>query len=297
MSYISVTSDQLVAFAITALLVLVVLMVVKNQLKQATQEHNLMDELAKKDNFAMGVSYASSIFSIVLVIGFIAKEFNLEQWQESLPHLGLALALSLVFIWFGKLIHNRLILRDFNEAKAIEKHNVCAALVDTGVLIANSIIVLGLYRWSKATTFNSLIADIIGFVAIQAVILLHTRWQERRFAEVNQGASLQKYFVYDNTAIGLHFAARLIALSMAIYAALGSSQFITGNFVDNILMILSNIVICVLIHQIAAKLILKVSLQTINADIEIDQQDNIGIASITLAVHCAIGLLLIALFT
>ena len=297
MSYITLSNDLLVAFAVTGVLVLAILMVVKNQLQNTSSEQNLMDELAKKDNFAMGVSYAASIFSIVLVVGFIAKEFNFANWQQSLPHLVLALALALAFIWVGKWIHNKLILRDFNEARAIEKRNLCAALVDTGVLIANSIIVLGLYKWSKATNFNSLLIDIISFCAIQGVILIHTRWQEKRFAATNQGASLQKYFVYDNTSIGLRFAAQLIALSLAVFAALSSIQFIDGNFTENLMLILVNVLVFVALHQITAVLVLKIALPKVKTDIEVDQQDNIGIASIELAVHLAIGILLIRLFT
>ena len=297
MSYISLSNDLLVAFAITGLLVLVVLMVVKKQLQADSSEHDLMDELAKKDNFAMGISYASSIFSIILVVSFIAREFDLSQWQESLPHMALALALALVFIWLGKWIHNRLILRDFNEARAIEKRNVCAALIDTGVLLANSIIVLGLYKWSKATNFNTLLIDIIAFIAIQFIILLHTRWQEKRFADTNQGASMQTYFAYDNTSIGLRFASRMIALSLAIFAALASIQFIAGNFIDNIIMILLNVVVFVALHQITALLVLKLALPKVQNNIEVEQQDNIGIASIELAVHIAIGILLLRLFS
>ena len=297
MSYITLSNDLLVAFAITGLLVLLVLMVLKKQLRASSTDHDLMNELAKRDNFAMGISYASSIFSIILVVGFIAREFNLTLWQESLPHLALALALSLSFIWFGKWIHNRLILADFNEARAIEKRNMCAALIDTGVLLANSIVVLGLYKWSKATNFNTLLTDIIAFIAIQFVILFHTRWQERGFAATNQGASLQTYFAYDNTSLGLRFAARMIALSLAIFAALSSIQFIPGNFIDNIITILVHVVVFVTLHQITAFLVLKLALPKVQTNIEVEQQDNIGIANIELAVHLAIGILLIRLFS
>jgi hypothetical protein len=297
MSYIILSNNQLIALAITVLVVLAFLMAIKSQLQNTSSEQNLMSELAKKDNFAVGISYAASIFSVILVIGFIAKEFNLTDWQNSLPQLIIALMLAIIFIWLGKWVHNKLILRNFNEAKAIEKRNLCAALVDSGVLIANSVIVLGLYKWSEATNFNTLLIDIIGFIVIQVIILIHTRWQEQRFATTNQGASLQRYFVYDNTSIGLRFAAEMIALSLAIYAALSSIKFIDGNFIDNVITIMVNVAIFVSLHQIIAFLVLKIALPKVIKEIEVDQQDNIGIASIELAVHLAIGILLIFLFS
>ena len=54
MSYITLSNDLLVAFAVTGVLVLAILMVVKNQLQNTSSEQNLMDELAKKDNFCYG---------------------------------------------------------------------------------------------------------------------------------------------------------------------------------------------------------------------------------------------------
>ena len=52
----------------------------------------------------------------------------------------------------------------------------------------------------------------------------------------------------------------------------------------------------ILFQQMSSALFTRLALPKVDTESEIDQQDNIGVASIELAIYLAIGLVLIAIF-
>ena len=144
MSYLSLSNTSFVAitisFAVICLTIFSLRIITQIKLKQA-----LKDELAQHDNFAMGINFASEISVVIATIAFLFDEISVSTAQSNPLKVAILVLLLFSFIKVGHLIHRKWILHRFNEEAAILKQNVCAALVDSGMLIANFIMTLGLY--------------------------------------------------------------------------------------------------------------------------------------------------------
>ncbi|MFW7344238.1 hypothetical protein V0R37_22195, partial [Pollutimonas sp. H1-120] len=88
------------------------------------------------------------------------------------------------------------------------------------------------------------------------------------------------------------YAGKSIGLSLAAYAGLSSAAFQNGKMVENLFTLVMHCgVMWVLLYSLTY-VIKKISLPNIDTSLEIDHQDNIGIACIEFAVFCAVGYLL-----
>lgn len=295
MSYISLSQHALTSLAIAFSLAIILALSIRALVKKRSN-NSLSNELAQKDNHAMGVTYAAQLFTSLVVTGFIIKNIQFDTFKQELLWVISILALAFTFIQLGFLIHGRLILNKFNESRAIKEKNVCAAIVESGSLIANGIIVIGLYQWANPTSIIDVIAINIAFICCQLLLTIQSRWHEYVFAKYNQGQTLQKSFVFNNTAIGLRYAGHTIASAMALYAGLKSIEYVHQALVENTLFVLFNCALLLLLQLTLSTILSKVALPRINTETEIDHQDNIGVAAVELAIHIAIGLLIVSLF-
>lgn len=185
----------------------------------------------------------------------------------------------------------------FNEEEAILKQNVCAALVDSSMLIANCIITLGLYTWTHTQGFSNLLIASVSFFLLQGMFALDSKIREQRFAKANQGASLQSNFNLENTSIGIRYAGKSVGLALAAYAGLSSAEFQSGKMVENLFTVVMHCGVMWVLLYALTYIVEKLSLPNIDTALEIDHQDNIGIACIVFAIFCAIGYLLISMFS
>ncbi|MGO3445489.1 MAG: DUF350 domain-containing protein [Pseudoalteromonas distincta] len=295
MSYLSLSNTSLLAIAISFIVICVIIMSLRitTQLKA---KQALKDELAQHDNFAMGISFASEISVVIASVAFLFDEISISTAQSNPLKVIFLIVLLFLFIKVGHLIR-KWILHRFNEEAAILKQNVCAALVDSGMLIANCIITLGLYTWTHTQGFSSLLIAFVSFFVLQGMFAFDSKIREYHFAKANQGASLQSNFGLENTSIGIRYAGKSIGLSLAAYAGLSSAAFQNGKMVENLFTLVMHCgVMWVLLYSLTY-VIKKISLPNIDTSLEIDHQDNIGIACIEFAVFCAVGYLLISMFS
>ena len=162
MSYLSLSNTSFVAitisFAVICLTIFSLRIITQIKLKQA-----LKDELAQHDNFAMGINFASEISVVIATIAFLFDEISVSTAQSNPLKVAILVLLLFSFIKVGHLIHRKWILHRFNEEAAILKQNVCAALVDSGMLIANFIMTLGLYTWTHTQGFSNLLIALVSF--------------------------------------------------------------------------------------------------------------------------------------
>ncbi|MFC3031978.1 hypothetical protein ACFOEE_05565 [Pseudoalteromonas fenneropenaei] len=260
-------------------------------------KQTLSDELAQRDNFALGISYASQVAVVCISIAFLFEEISLHTAQQRPLRVILLIGLFFTFIFIGQLIHRKWILHRFNEEHAILKQNICAAMVDSGMLLANCIIVLGLYRWVHPQGVSNLLIVTLAFFLLQGIFALDSKLRESRFARFNQGASLQDNFNFANTSIGIRYAGKTIGLALALYAGLGSAPYVDAKLVDNLFALLSHCSAMWLILYSGTFILKHLSLPKVDIGLEVDHQDNIGVACLEFAVFCAIGYLLISMFS
>ena len=296
MSYLSLSNTSLVAIAISFAVICITIFSLRI-VAQIKAKQALKDELAQHDNFAMGISFASEITVVIATMAFLFDEISMSTAQHNPLKVVILIVLLFTFIKVGHLIHRKWILHRFNEEAAILKQNVCAALVDSGMLLANCIIALGLYTWTHAQGFSNLLIAFVSFFTLQGMFALDSKIREYRFAKANQGASLQSNFNLENTSIGIRYAGKSIGLALAVYAGLSSAAFQNGKMVENIFTLVMHCGVMWILLYALTFIVKKISLPNIDAALEVDHQDNIGIACIEFAVFCAIGYLLISMFS
>ncbi|MBH0002647.1 hypothetical protein [Pseudoalteromonas sp. SWYJZ12] len=296
MSYLSLSNTSFIAIAISFAVICITIFCLR-VVTQIKAKQALKDELAQHDNFAMGISFASEISVVIATMAFLFDEISISTAQSNPLKVLIIIILLFTFIKVGHLIHRKWILHRFNEEAAILKQNVCAALVDSGMLIANCIIALGLYTWTHTQGFSNLLIACVSFFALQGMFALDSKIREHRFAKANQGASLQSNFNLENTSIGIRYAGKSIGLALAVYAGLSSAAFQNGKMVENIFTLVMHCGVMWILLYSLTYVIKVISLPNIDTALEIDHQDNIGVACIEFAVFCAIGYLLISMFS
>ncbi|CAM4051424.1 hypothetical protein [Pseudoalteromonas byunsanensis] len=296
MTYLSLENINFFAifssFIVICLVVIVLRLLVQYRAKQELQE-----ELAKRDNFALGISYACQISVIAFSVAYFFEDIKFSTALQQPIQSSVMLLLLLAFVAFGQYIHRKWILYQFNEEQAILKQNICAALVDSGMLIANGILVLGLYHWVHPKGISDLLVVSLSFLLLQGLFALDSKLRESRFAKVNQGASLQQNFSLANTSIGIRYAGKTIGLSLSIYAGLHSAPYHGAMIVENLFSVVLHCGLMWALLYLCSYILLYVSLPKVDIGLEVDHQDNIGIACIEFAVFASIGYLLISTFS
>lgn len=296
MSHLSLLNINL--FAILACFILISAVAIGQRLiMQYKAKKALQSEIAKRDNFAFGINYACQIAVIALTGAYIFSDIYEYILSE---HYALALLTPVVafsFILLGQYIHRKWILNRFNEEKAIMKQNICAALVDSGMLLGNTILVLGIFHWLHPQGVSDLLVATMSFIVLQAVFAIDSKLREMRFAKANQGASLQQNFNLANTSIGIRYAGKTIGLSLALFAGLQSAPYHGATIVENINSVMMHCGVMWALLYITSFSLIHWALPKVNVGLEVDHQDNIGVACIEFAVFSTMGYLLINIFS
>jgi len=163
-------------------------------------------------------------------------------------------------------------------------------------VIATAIVVRAALIWVEGMDLQTFIALFFAWIVSQIMLVIITRIFERQYAR-NSGISFQATLEEGQIALAIRYSGYLISTAMSVTAAsyfieYNSAQLwigITQWAVMSVLLMLALTVLTML-----AKLIV---LWGINRREEVEDQQNIGIATIELATSFAIALLLMALMS
>jgi len=254
------------------------------------------DELSEKDNFAYGISMAGGVAAMGIALsgaitGEVAGSYSIE-----LMGMFAYGASGLILIKAGRFIHDKFALPECNKHEEILKRNISVALVDAASVIATAIVVRAALIWVEGLDVYTFIAIASAWIVSQVMLVLITRVFEWKFSR-NNGTTFQGALVSGQTALAIRYAGYLISTAMSVTAA---SYFIIYD-VTNIWLgigqwaIMSLILMaCLTVLTSIAKFIV---LWGINRRVEVEDKDNIGIATIELATSFSIALLLMALMS
>lgn len=256
----------------------------------------LNKELALLDNFAYGLSYAGSIFAFVLIAGEVFRGLSFEDLFADSVHAMIYAGLGVIFMEMGRYIHDHHILFNFDENDAINHKNIAGAFVDAASVIANAICIIAIYHWSGANTMDDLLIIIIMFFIAQAYLLGLTRWREYRYARANQGDSMQRTLTYENLSLSIHYAGYLLAGALAMKTASQVTRYIPSEITTNVMSFFLHSLFFFIVNVMVAFVGSKIVLSHINADVEINHQDNVGIATVEFTIVVAIALMLMKIF-
>ncbi|GAA6172176.1 DUF350 domain-containing protein [Colwellia sp. KU-HH00111] len=260
-----------------------------------TSQVNSTDELAHKDNFAFGVSVAGSILALGIVLtGAITGENASSYMMEIIGMLSYGVY-GLVLIKIGRVIQDKIALQHLNKALLIKEQNLTIGIIDAAGAIATAIIIRAVLLWVDGLEVATFIAITSGFIVAQAVLVLVTRIRESNYAKNNQEDCLQEALSEGQLALAIRYAGQVISTALAVTAASHFLVYSPETLVVNLIGWLVFGIIMTLLVALLTSLAKRIVLWGINLVEEVDQQHNIGVASIEMATSIAIALILSAL--
>lgn len=254
------------------------------------------DELSQKDNFAYGISMAGAVAAMGIALsGAITGELAGSYSIELIGMFAYGI-MGLILIKAGRFIHDKFALPDFNKHELILNRNISVGLVDAASVIATAIVVRAALMWVEGLDVNTFIAIISAWIVSQVMLVLITRIFEWKFS-LHNASNFQKTLETGHIALAIRYTGYLISTAMSVTAAsyfiIYDTQALWLGITQWALMSLI-LMLCLTILTMLAKLIV---LWGINRRVEVEDQDNIGIATIELTISFSIALLLMALMS
>jgi len=257
---------------------------------------NTAEELATKDNFAYGVSVAGGVAAMGIALsGVITGELAGSYQTELVAMLSYGVA-ALVLIKAGSYINDKFALPDFDKQELILSRNLAVGIIDAASAIATAIVVRAAITWVEGVSVNTFIALAVAWMVSQLMLVIITRIFEWKYAQYN-GMTFQTALTNEHIALAIRFSGYLISTAMSVTAA---SYFIAFN-VENLWIGIAQWIIISVILMMSLTLFSTIAkllvLWGINRRVEVEDQQNIGIAIIEFAASFAIALLLMALMS
>lgn len=260
-----------------------------------TSQVNSTEELAQKDNFAFGVSVAGSVLALGIVLtGAITGETAPSFLMEAVGMLAYGLY-GLILIKVGRVVQDKVALQHLNKLTLIKEKNLTIGIIDAAGAIATAIIIRAVLLWVDGLDISTFIAITSGFIVAQTVLVLVTRIRERQYAKDNQEDCLQEALSEGQLALAIRYTGQVISTALAVTAASHFIIYSPETLVINLLGWLVFGLIMTLLVSILTSLAKRIVLWGINLVEEVDQQHNIGVASIEMATSISIALILTAL--
>ncbi len=251
--------------------------------------------LSQRDNLAFGIAFAGGMSALAIMLtGAISGDPGITLLDEALLVLSYGL-FGLVLMALTRHFLDKISLPEIAIHEQIMQGNVAAAIVDAANMMATAIIVRAIMVWVDDNSLFGLFAVISGFVFSQIVLVIVTRYRTYVYAKRHSGESLQKAFAAGNRALATRYFGHKIGVALAVTAASGFVPYNEQNiFLATLMWGLISIVITIILSvlAIAARHIILAGINVVEA---VDQQQNMGIATIEAVIYMAIGLLLAGL--
>ena len=291
---IGVNQELLIYLAID-ITIAIILLGTMRFLSGVTAKVNSTDELAKQDNFAFGISVAGSILALGIVLtGAITGENASSYSMEIIGMLSYGL-FGLLLIKVGRVIHDKIALQQLDKMALIKEQNLTIGIVDAAGAIATAIIIRSVLLWVDGLSISTFIAITCGFIVAQTMLVIVTRIREKQYAKNNQNDSLQEALSNGQLALAIRYSGQVISTALAVTAASHFLVYSPETLVVNLIGWLVFGVVMTVLVAILTALAKRIVLWGINLVEEVDQQHNIGVASIEMATSIAIALILTAL--
>jgi uncharacterized membrane protein YjfL (UPF0719 family) len=292
--FVGVNQELLIYLAID-LTIAIILLGAMRFLLGLTSQVNSTEELAQKDNFAFGVSVAGSILALGIVLtGAITGENATSYTMEIIGMLAYGI-FGLILIKIGRFIQDKVALQHLKKTELIKDKNLSIGIIDAAGAIATAIIIRAVLLWVDGLDISTFIAITSGFIVAQTVLVLVTRIREKMYAKNNQEDCLQQALSEGNIALAIRYSGQVISTALAVTAASHFLVYSPDTLIMNLLgWLVFGILMTILVTLLTA-IAKRIVLWGINLVEEVDQQHNIGVASIEMATSISIALLLTAL--
>jgi hypothetical protein len=291
---VGVNQELLVYLAIDVTIAILLLGAMRF-LSGITAKVNSTEELAKEDNFAFGISVAGSVLALGIVLtGAITGEAASSYSMEAIGMLAYG-GYGLLLIKIGRIIQDKVALQHLDKNALIIEKNLTIGIIDAAGAIATAIIIRAVLLWVDGLNLSTFIAITSGFIVAQTVLVIVTRIREKQYAKNNQEDCLQEALSNGQLALAIRYSGQVISTALAVTAASHFLTYSPETLVVNLLGWLVFGIVMTLLVGLLTALAKRIVLWGINLVEEVDQQHNIGVASIEMATSIAIALILTAL--
>lgn len=258
---------------------------------------NVTAEIAGKNNHAIGISVAGAAAGIgIMLSGTVTGGFS-DSFGNEIIQIIVYAAVGLVLMWLTRLIFDKIAMARFSVKEELSKDNSAVAIVDAGNMIATAIMVRAVINWAEGTLATALIAVLVGYVASQIILTLSTIYRIQLFRMRNkEHTGFQDSVHGGNMAVAIRYVGFQVGVALAVTAASGLAAYEFGS--DPVMQAIRwgglSIVMAVILALLAL-IAEKTVLARIDVSEEVDQQQNIGVGLMEVAVYVAIGLMLTGL--
>jgi len=269
-------------------IIIIALFVSLKMIKGWVSNLHANDEIAKRDNFAFGISFAAGLAGLAIVLtGVTSGDFADSLFEEATQMLGYGL-LAIALIKAGHFFQDKVTLQKVSLHDEIVKGNVTAAFVEFGHIVTVAIVVRSALIWVLTEGWHGLPVVIAAFVVANIIMLLVSKYRVRLFKRT--GDCLQQLILDDNLAVGIRYAGFLIGSGLAITAATGLAPYAADNIAQSLTYWAFSAIISVAIFAVLQLITIKVILSGVDIADEVIRQKNIGVAVISATVSFSIGL-------
>ncbi|VAX09429.1 hypothetical protein MNBD_GAMMA26-128 [hydrothermal vent metagenome] len=252
-------------------------------------------ELATRDNYAFGISVAGGTLALALVLagavsgdasdGLLAEAWNVAAYA----------IVGIMLLKVGTIINDQVIFHQFSLKQQVHEKNIAAGIVQAANFIALGLIINTATNWVELDSWLGVFPVILIFFVAQIVLLAVTRLRGRIYEQRHQGEVLQIALEKGNSALAIRYAGHLLSAAFGVQAASGLLTYQSFGLIGIAFSwLFIALAITAVISGLAA-LARHVVLLNINVIEEVDEQQNIGVASIEATLFIAIGLIVSAL--
>jgi uncharacterized membrane protein YjfL (UPF0719 family) len=254
------------------------------------------DELTAQDNFAFGISVAGRMLSLCIVLAAAAASSEKSDYVVAALSMLLFGLVGILLIKIGRILHDKIILHRLDKEALIRQRNTSIALVDAASSVSTAIIISSVMTWVNGFDAHALFAIFSGFIVTQAILLTATRIYERRYKDNNHSGTFQQSLTKGQMALALQHSGNLLGTAIVVAAASRLLNYNPVGYVSNLtgwLIVGMALTLLLVVLVIIAK---RIVLAGLNVRQEVDQQHNVGVASIELVLSVGIALIVSGLF-
>lgn len=298
-TFIEITglNQELLIFLAIDITIAIILLGAMRFISGLSAKVNSTDELAKEDNFAFGISVAGSVAALGIVLtGAITGE-NADSYLMEIVGMASYGIFGLILIKVGRIFHDRFALNQIDKNAQIKARNIAVGIVDASGAIATAIIIRAVLLWVDGLDFSTFLAITAGFIVSQAMLVLVTRIKEYQYGANNKKNSMQKAFAEGQVALAIRYAGQVISTALAVTAASHFLSYSPETLLVNLVGWLVFGIVMTLLVALLTSIAKRLVLMGINLVEEVDQQHNIGVASVEMAISISIALILTALMS
>ena len=269
-------SDLWIYLAIDVSIALALLVVMK-WLTGLMRKNSVTEELGIKDNFAFGISIAGGMLSLCIVLSSVVGRHIGQGYSEAATGMVTFGIVGILLVKFGRFAHDKLVLNRVDTHAMISER---IALVDAASLVASAIVLRNIMVWVNGSDMNAIIAIVTGFSVVLTMLLVMTRILEVRYAKDNQNDSFQGALRKGQLALAIEHSGNLLGTAMIVSAAKNLLIYNPSGYVSNVTgWLVGSVALAIALH-ILVLINKKVILFGMNFRQEVDQQHNVGVASL-----------------